>query len=525
MKVEVPELQTDLTQDAVRSVTVFTRRDLLLYSICSGLRLAALCWFLIYWSTPVRWWRSEKLALLCASVLLLIALAGNHLRWASLAFMKRPIPMTARHEHRVAVVTTCVPDLETTEMLTATLKALVSLDCPHDTWLLDEGDSALMRDACRSLGVLHFTRRGLPQYQTEGGQFAAATKHGNYNAWLNEIGFRNYDILIAFDPDHIPASDYASSVLGFFEDPHIAFVQVPQVYRNQSASLVARGAAEETYGYYSATEMSSHGLGETVLVGCHSAQRLSALQPFGGFPDHPAEDLLQTICYRSEGWRGVYLPQVLATGLAPEGWSEYLTQQVRWARSVFDIKVRHILPRQTSLSWAALTELLQGFGYLQDALIAAGVLVLLFPLLTVGIGLKTFQHLFSVPFAVLLATMFVTDFFRQRFYLLPKVERGIHWRAGVLRLAKWPFLWKGFWLAVSEKRFPYDVTPKVRSRPVKLRLLLPHGTVAAAIGVAWAVGVMSEKTHDTALHMLAAGIMGVSLGLILLETASGHGID
>jgi hypothetical protein len=60
---------------------------------------------------------------------------------------------------------------------------------------------------------------------------------------------------------------------------------------------------------------------------------------------------------------------------------------------------------------------------------------------------------------------------------------------------------------------------------VKLRLLLPHGTVAAAIGVAWAVGVMSEKTHDTALHMLAAGIMGVSLGLILLETASGHGID
>src|SRR5260370_35750103 len=100
----------------------------------------------------------------------------------------------------------------------------------------------------------------MPFYQAASGVFASRSKHGNYNAWLQEIGFENYDILIAFDPDHVPVPEYASAVLGFFEGPQDAYAQAPQVYRNQSASLVAPGAAERTYAYSSPTEQASYWL-------------------------------------------------------------------------------------------------------------------------------------------------------------------------------------------------------------------------------------------------------------------------
>jgi hypothetical protein len=387
---------------------------------------------------------------------------------------------------------------------------------------LDEGDSAIIHGLCRRLGVQHFSRHGRPFYQTENGRFARRSKHGNYNAWLHEIGFETYDVLIAFDPDHVPLPQFANSVLGFFEDPQVAYVQAPQVYRNQSSSWIARGAAEETYAYYSATEMASYGIGEPVLTGCHSTHRLSALRGFGGFPDHTAEDLLQTAYYRTQGWHGIYVPRVLATGLAPEGWPEYLVQQIRWARSVLDIKFRRLrgLRGSSRKSWL---ELLQGFGYLQDGVLAGGALMLLIPLLAVGIGQPTYDHLASPAVASLIGVLFVSDLFRQRFYLQPRREAGIHWRAGILRLAKWPFVWNAFWLVVRNKPFAYVVTPKTRTTRAGRMLLLPHGLIAAIVTAAWMAGELSGNIHRQSLHLVAAAIVALSIGLIWSETPRKHG--
>ena len=58
----------------------------------------------------------------------------------------------------------------------------------------------------------------------------------------------------------------------------MAYVQAPQAYYNQKAGFVARGAAEETYAYYSSVQMASYGLGYPVIVGRHNTHRLSALK-------------------------------------------------------------------------------------------------------------------------------------------------------------------------------------------------------------------------------------------------------
>ena len=85
--------------------------------------------------------------------------------------------------------------------------------------------------------------------------------------------------------------------------------------------------------------MSAYAAGHPIVTDAIT-HRVTALQQVGGFAPHDADDLLLTLRYRSGGWRGVYVPKILARGLTPVDWHGYLQQQLRWARSVLDIKLR-----------------------------------------------------------------------------------------------------------------------------------------------------------------------------------------
>jgi cellulose synthase (UDP-forming) len=62
------------------------------------------------------------------------------MRWFCLPFMRRPCPMIPRSGWKVGVATTFVPGAESIEMLEETVRGLVAMDYPHETWVLDEGD-------------------------------------------------------------------------------------------------------------------------------------------------------------------------------------------------------------------------------------------------------------------------------------------------------------------------------------------------------------------------------------------------
>jgi len=119
--------------------------------------------------------------------------------------------------------------------------------------------------------------------------------------------------------------------------------------------------------------------------------------------------------------------------------------------------------------------------------------------------------------------MFITDLFRQRFYLQPGTESGIHWRAGLLRIAKWPFLLKALWLVIRNKPFQYVVTPKIRSVASRRMLLLPHATIAAVVSAAWLVGMRTGAIRDGGVHLCAATMVALSVGLIASETRHRRG--
>ena len=430
-------------------------------------------------------------------------------RWLALPFMRVPKPIPAAPGWRIAVAVTFVPGAESIQMLEKTVKALIAIDYPHDTWVLDEGDDAEVRDLCKRYGARHFSRRHMVQYQMESGAFRSQTKYGNYNAWLAERGYRDYDLVAAFDSDHIPDPDYFQQVLGYFADENVAYVQPAQAYYNQHASFIAAAAAEETYAYYSSIQMISFAVGYPIIVGCHNTHRVTALQEIGGFAPHEADDMVMTLRYRANGWRGVYVPQILARGLTPVDWTNYLKQQRRWARSVLDFKIR-VFPRYASrlpLLERVLTYL-HGLYYLQGPFTALQISLLLLMLVTnlVPNGTGTF---FLLETGAIWLTVLICDFYRQRFFLDPRSEFGWHWRSAFVGFVKWPYFVLAFADAIRGKYGVYPITYKTRTSKKAIGFAVTHAAVLVLTGTAWTIDFFRGSAEFIPLHV-ATGLTAIA---------------
>lgn len=488
------------------------------YPLFTALTLAngsVIGWFLWYWFALADWpthlWIYATLTLLLATVWI------NYFgRWLLLPRMRTPAPVAPPPGLRVAVVTTFVPGAEPLTMLAYTVRALVALDYPHDTWVLDEGDDEQVKRLCESLGAHHFSRAHLPQYQTERGPFQARSKHGNYNAWLYTIGFERYEIVTAFDPDHVPQKDFLHHVLGYFAYPQIGYVQVAPAYYNQEASFIARGAAEETYSYFSCIQMAAHGLGYPILIGSHNTHRVHALKAVGGFAAHDADDLLLTLRYRAHGWQGVYVPTVLARGLVPVDWTGYIGQQRRWARSVLDVKLRHYFPHAARLPWPSrLLGFLHGFNYLHRSVMIATALLLLAILLASGLSPVAFSGETLGRLLVVGLVLQGAEFYRQRFFLDWRQEWGWHWRVGVLQFATWPYFLAALFEVLCGRTKEYELTEKVKPQRDGSRLFWPQLLVAALVGTAWTYGAVTHASLNPSLQLIAGIVVVGSLALVL----------
>jgi cellulose synthase (UDP-forming) len=495
---------------------VFRKWDYPVWALLTVLNLGALALVFAFWFSPETWGRHTALVAL-VTIPFLFTLAMFEPRWLLLPFMRRPRHMVSSDGWKVGVAVTFVPGAEPIEMLEQTVGALVAMDYPHDTWVLDEGDDEKVKALCLRYGAYHFSRRGMSRYETEVGRFQAWTKHGNYNAWLYEIGFDRYDLVTAFDPDHVPKRSFLLRVLGYFDDPEVGYVQAAQVYYNQPASFIARGAAEETYAYYSSVQMTSYAIGYPIVTGCHNTHRVTALKEVGGFAPHEADDLLITIYYRIEGWKGVYVPEILARGINPVDWPRYLNQQRRWARSVLDIKFRIFPKVARRLPFPErMLSTMHGLYYLQGLGIALWMILLAFMLVS-----GRTPHVVTAgtaPKLVLLTVVLqACDFYRERFFLDRRTEIGIHWRGKLLKFVKWPYILIALYEALLRPARGYAMTRKDRVARRPHLLARAHLPVIGLTVLAWLVGVLLGATQYFLLLLLAAIVTLLAAAVIVTE--------
>ncbi|WP_197537386.1 glycosyltransferase family 2 protein [Modestobacter italicus] len=260
-----------------------------------------------------------------------------------------PIPMRPRPGRRVAVLTTIVPGKEPVELVMATLRAMTRIrhDGPLDVWLLDEGDDPEVRRRCAEIGVKHFSRKGRPEWNQPEGPFRAKTKHGNHNSWRS-VHEQDYDVVAQMDPDHVPFPNFLERTLGYFSDEDVAFVVAPQVYGNLDESFVARGSAELAYLFHGIIQRGGNGHEAPLLIGTNHLYRPAALAQIGGYQDCIIEDhLTSMVVYTTVNevtggnWKGVYTPDIVAVGEGPATYSDFFSQQKRWAYGIWQIARQH----------------------------------------------------------------------------------------------------------------------------------------------------------------------------------------
>ncbi|MFJ7064982.1 glycosyltransferase family 2 protein [Streptomyces sp. NPDC101115] len=254
-----------------------------------------------------------------------------------------PIPVHPEPGTRVAFLTTYVPGKEPLSMVRATLEGAVRLrhDGLLDVWLLDEGDDPGAKALCEQLGVRHFTRAGVPEWNRRKGAHKARTKHGNYNAWLAMHGDA-YDFFASVDTDHVPLPNFLERMLGYFRDPDIAFVVGPQVYGNYT-SAVTKAAESQQFLFHALIQRAGNRYRAPMFVGTNNVVRVTALKQVGGLYDSITEDMATGFeLHRRRNpltgrfWRSVYTPDVLAVGEGPASWTDFFTQQLRWSRGTYE---------------------------------------------------------------------------------------------------------------------------------------------------------------------------------------------
>jgi cellulose synthase (UDP-forming) len=446
-------------------------------------------------------------------------IVNEMLAWELVFSMARPGYIEPKDGLKVALCTAFVPGKEPYDVLEETLKAMAKVRYPHDNWLLDEGDDLKSKELCAKYGVRHFSRKGRPEYNTAEGKYKAKTKAGNFNSWFDQHSSK-YDIVAQHDMDFKPKIEFLERTLGYFRDTEVAFVGTPQIYANINESWIARGAAEQAYGFYGVIQKGLFGHDMQLFIGANHVIRRKAHDDILGYSGHIVEDHLTGMRLYAKRWKSVYVPEILLEGEGPATWAAYFSQQMRWAFGLMDILFRHspkIFPKmkQRHSFHYFLLQQYYFFGLAQAIGIFLISLYFFFGIQSTAMELNTLLILYPS----LLIIQLLNFIWLQRFYIDPKKESGFHLRGKLLSMAAWPIYFIAFIGAVLGRKLSYEVTPKGSAQkdgePAPVSLFTMHMILGAATGAGLITGFFTGHNAPQIVFWAMINTFFMSLFVLL----------
>jgi cellulose synthase (UDP-forming) len=195
-------------------------------------------------------------------------------------------------------------------------------------YVLDDGNREEIRTLARELKVEYIGRSD-----------NAHRKAGNLNHGLKQT---NGEYILVVDCDFIPFQLLINRTLGFFKDEKVAIVQTPQHYfmpdfhaRNLGVEALMPSDVDMFYNYQ---QVIRDNYNAVICVGTSYLARRSALESIGGYvttciiEDHQTGTRLLT-----EGWRIIYLNEILSAGETPGNLRDYIDQRLRWLQGNLQI--------------------------------------------------------------------------------------------------------------------------------------------------------------------------------------------
>lgn len=212
---------------------------------------------------------------------------------------------------------------EPVAVLRRTLLACCDLRYPHRTLVLDDGNRPEVKALCEELGCEYLARRTHEH-----------AKAGNVNFGLEHS---EAEFIAIFDADHAPLPWFIDTLIGYFADERVAFVQAPQEFYNVD-SFQHRLDSERKYLwteqglFYNLIQPGRDRWGAAYFVGSCALMRRAALDDVGGFATGSiTEDMLTSIKIHAKRWKSVYHLEPLAYGIAPETIRPFHIQRRRWS--------------------------------------------------------------------------------------------------------------------------------------------------------------------------------------------------
>jgi cellulose synthase (UDP-forming) len=188
--------------------------------------------------------------------------------------------------------------------------------------------------------------------------------------------------------------------MGYMEDPKMAFVQTPQYYGNKDRNALTRASWEQQELFFGPICQGKNRMNATFWCGTNAVMRRDAILEVGGVPEaNIAEDFLASLFIHQKGWKSLFIPEVLAVGLAPTDLASYWAQQFRWARGSLEVIFKHNPLAKRGLTWAQRWQYLYSAGYYLNGLVVLiDAVVPLFVLLTGMLPVKDATSNFMVYF-------------------------------------------------------------------------------------------------------------------------------
>jgi cellulose synthase (UDP-forming) len=384
--------------------------------------------------------------------------------------LKRRTPRAAPEGLEVDVFVTCYD--EPLEILRRTAIGARDIRYPHRTYMLDDGKRDEVEEMCRELEIGYIRR--------EGNEHAKA---GNLN---NALKVTDGEFILQLDADHVPLPHILDRLLGFLDDPKVAFVQSPQDFYNTDSfthdvNENGKRMWEEQRIFFSLIQPGKDFWNAAFFCGSCGVVRRSALEELGGFSVHTiTEDMETSLRLHARGWKSVYYAESLAYGLAPGSAAAFHVQRLRWGQGSMQI-LRKFNPLthpgltlgQRICYFASVTSYLDGVQKLM--LYGAPLIFFLTGVFPIAVDNREFLVRF-VPYLLLSVLMFE---------LLAR-GTGYLWIAERYNMAK-------FWTYVravsgyfARGKLKFNVTPKGAGH-VPFRTYAPHVVLMTitVVSVAW----------------------------------------
>jgi cellulose synthase (UDP-forming) len=300
---------------------------------------------------------------------------------------------------------------EPVEIIEETARAAIAMDYPNfRVHILNDGYVAKKDDwkdvvmMARRLGINCITRT------VPGG-----AKAGNINNALRQT---TSPFVAIFDADHVPHSNFLSEMMGYFDDKKMGFVQSPQFYKDQKTNRITQVSWDQQSLFFGPIMIGKNRLNSAFMCGTNMVVRRKALMQAGGMCEfNIAEDFLTSLFIHNKGWNSLYVPQVLAEGLAPGDFLSYYKQQFRWTRGSLEVIFKYnpllmrgkLSMRQRMQYLISASYYLSGIVVLLDALLP--VLFLFTGLVPVMTSTMTLAFVFLPYIFIALYTLQLTSNF------------------------------------------------------------------------------------------------------------------